>query len=167
MIEHHLESQGKAAGLESSNSLDKASTVASDKLPSSSNRKLKLANPDPVGHSATLVDQVPEADVSRENELERSTSSSVHALNIGYGDCPQSETGDEVEKAASEITELSVKQTSESIGNSIKAPHGWSNWNPLEKDLYLKGLEIFGRNRYVKLYFLFHGQEYHLGCIWY
>ncbi|XP_041989429.1 histone-lysine N-methyltransferase EZA1-like isoform X2 [Salvia splendens] len=39
-----------------------------------------------------------------------------------------------------------VDQTCKSIGNSTKASRGWSNWNPLEKDLYLKGLEIFGRN---------------------
>ncbi|XP_057782219.1 LOW QUALITY PROTEIN: histone-lysine N-methyltransferase EZA1 [Salvia miltiorrhiza] len=148
--EHHLESQGKAIVLESSNSSDKASKLASDKLPSSSSREVKLGNPDPVGHSADLVDQVPEADVSHEYELERSTYDSVCAYNrhsVGYSDCPQSVNDDDIEKAAvSDITELSVKQTCKSIGNSIKASGGWSNWKPLEKDLYLKGLEIFGRN---------------------
>ena len=54
----------------------------------------------------------------------------------------------------SNITEISVKQTCESTGNSIKASHKWSNWRPLEKDLYLKGLQIFGKNRYVKIDFM-------------
>ncbi|KAL1558350.1 [histone H3]-lysine(4) N-trimethyltransferase [Salvia divinorum] len=147
--EHHLESQGKAVVLETSNLPDTASKVTSDTLPSSSSRKLKLANPDPVGHSATLVDQIPETDVSHEYELERSISSSVSAFNgysVGYSDRSQSETVEGIEKAALDITELSVKQTCESTRNSIKASHKWSNWNPLERDLYLKGLEIFGRN---------------------
>ncbi|XP_042031814.1 histone-lysine N-methyltransferase EZ3-like isoform X2 [Salvia splendens] len=39
-----------------------------------------------------------------------------------------------------------LQQPCKSTGNSIKASHKWSNWNPLEKDLYLKGLQIFGRN---------------------
>ncbi|XP_047965913.1 histone-lysine N-methyltransferase EZ3-like [Salvia hispanica] len=39
-----------------------------------------------------------------------------------------------------------LQQTCKSTGNSIKASLKWSNWSPLEKDLYLKGLQIFGRN---------------------
>ncbi|KAL1543964.1 [histone H3]-lysine(4) N-trimethyltransferase [Salvia divinorum] len=91
--------------------------------------------------SATLVDPVSEAVVSHEYELETSISSS----RVGY-DRSQSETVEGIKKAVSDITELSLNQTCKSIGNSTKASHGWSNWNPLEKDLYLKGLEIFGRN---------------------
>ncbi|KAH6766456.1 SET domain-containing protein [Perilla frutescens var. hirtella] len=150
--EHHLEMQGRAVVLESSNSLDKASTLGSDNLPSSSSKKLKLANPDPQEHGATMLDQVPQADGPREYELERSTSGSVHVFNkhdLGYIDCPQSVTGDYVGKAAQhkkiDPTKLPLKQTCNSMGNS-KASHGWSNWKPLEKDLYMKGLEIFGRN---------------------
>ena len=47
-----------------------------------------------------------------------------------------------------------MKQTCKSTGNSIKASLKWSNWSPLEKDLYLKGLQIFGRNRYVEIVFM-------------
>ncbi|XP_047981188.1 histone-lysine N-methyltransferase EZA1-like isoform X2 [Salvia hispanica] len=147
--EHHLECQGKPAVLESSKSSEKASKVVSDTLPSSSSSKLKLANPDPVGYSTTLVDQVPEAVISRENELETSISGSRLGFDrpsVGYSDHSQSENVEGIEKAACDITELSLKQTCKSIGNSAKASRGWSNWNPLEKDLYLKGLEIFGRN---------------------
>ncbi|KAG6432706.1 hypothetical protein SASPL_104291 [Salvia splendens] len=147
--EHHLECQGKPAVLESSKSLEKASKVVSDTLPSSSSSKLKLANPDPVGYSTTLVDQVPEAVISNEYELETSISGSRLGFDrhiVGYSDCSQSENVEGIEKATSDITKLSLKQTCKSVGNSTKASRGWSNWNPLEKDLYLKGLEIFGRN---------------------
>lgn len=159
MIEHHIESQGNAVVLKSSNSLDKASKSTSEDLPSSSGKKLKLVNPDPMDHGATLVEQVPEADKSCEYELGRSTSGSVHVKHdLGHIDCPQSVTGDNVERAAQDkqkdLTKLRLKKTCNSIGNSIKTSHKWSNWKPLEKDLYRKGLEIFGRDRYVNLNFM-------------
>lgn len=156
MIEHHIEIQGNAVVLKSSNSLDKASKLTSDDLPSSSGKKLKLVNPDPMHHGATLVNQVPEADKSSEYELERFNSGSVHVKHdLDHIDCPQSVTGDKVERAAQDeqkdLTKLPLKKTCNSIGNSIKASCKWSNWKPLEKDLYRKGLEIFGRDRYVNL----------------
>lgn len=177
MLEHHLESQGKGVLLESSNSSDKGSKANtddlpssssdkgpkanSDDLPSSSSKKLKLADPDPIGQVSTLVDQVTEADGSHKYKLESSMSGSVHVLNrqdLSYTDCPPSVTGDNIKKAAldeeKDFTELPLKQTCKPIGNSITASHGWSNWKPFEKDLYRKGLEIFGRNRYVNLDFM-------------
>lgn len=162
MIEDHLESQQNAALLESSNSSVKASKVTSNDLPSSSSKKFELADPDPmVQEGSTLVDQVPEAVGSHKYNLESSTSSSVHVLSrhdLSYINCPQSGTGDNIKKSAldreKDFTELPLKQTYNPIGSSVTASHGWSNWKPFEKDLYRKGLEIFGRNRYVNLNFM-------------
>lgn len=154
MIEDHLESQQKVVLLESPNSPDKASKVTSDDLPSSSSKKGELADPDPIVQGSTMMDQVPEGEESREYKPERSTSSSVHVLSmhdLSHMNCPQSGTGDNIKKSAldkeKDFTELPLKQTCKPIGSSVTASHGWSNWKPFEKDLYRKGLEIFGRNR--------------------
>lgn len=35
------------------------------------------------------------------------------------------------------------------VGSQAKGVVSSNEWKPLEKDLYLKGIEIFGRNRYI------------------
>ncbi|KAG6417779.1 hypothetical protein SASPL_119972 [Salvia splendens] len=68
--------------------------------------------------------------------------------------CSQSPTCHTEKQIGQLVTEVDRKpcgdqcylQACESTRNSINASHKWSNWNPLEKDLYLKGLQIFGRN---------------------
>lgn len=160
LIEHHLESEGRRIILESTDSLAKASKLVSDDLLSSSSKKLKLANLDPLGHGTTLVGHTPESDGSREYELERSASGSMHVFHkhdLDDFDCPQAVTGNKVgnpvQNKEKDLTELPLKQACNSIGNSVKASHEWSDWKPFEKDLYLKGLEIFGRNRFVNVCF--------------
>ncbi|KAI3449392.1 hypothetical protein Pfo_006057 [Paulownia fortunei] len=150
---HHLECKGRRIILEPTNSLAKASKLVSDDLLSSSSKKLKLANPNTLDHSTTLVGQVPELGGSHEYELEKSASGSVHVFqkhNLDASDCPHGVTGSKVRDAAQDkgknITELPLKQACNFIGKSVKASCGWSDWKPFEKDLYLKGLEIFGRN---------------------
>lgn len=44
--------------------------------------------------------------------------------------------------------EIETKQLSNSMEKLFNDMHSNSNWKPLEKDLYLKGIEMFGRNRY-------------------
>ncbi|KAL6505078.1 hypothetical protein OROGR_024895 [Orobanche gracilis] len=50
---------------------------------------------------------------------------------------------DPVQDKGKDINELPLNQACNSIEKSIKASHGWK---PFERELYLKGLEIFGRN---------------------
>lgn len=157
MIEHHLEIKGRSTIPESTNSLAKASNLVPDDLISSS-EKLKSASSDPVDHSTTLVGHVSESSGSHEYKLERALSGSSHVFqkhslnDFGF---PKGVTGNKdgsaVQDKGEDITELPLKQACNSIGNSVKASHRWSNWKPFEKDLYMKGLEIFGRNRYVVL----------------
>ncbi|GER42796.1 histone-lysine N-methyltransferase EZA1 [Striga asiatica] len=56
------------------------------------------------------------------------------------------EVRDYVQDKGEDISGFPSKQASESIGKSVKLVHGWK---PFERDLYLKGLEIFGRNSQV------------------
>ncbi|KAL0311463.1 UNVERIFIED_CONTAM: Histone-lysine N-methyltransferase EZA1 [Sesamum angustifolium] len=123
---HNLESKGKHRIYESTGSLAKTSKVASDDLLSSSNKRLKLGVQDPLDHSTTTVDQFPEMGPPDEHELQMSTSTPVHAFYKHNVDA--------------------LREACNTIGNSIKAPHRRSEWKTFEKDLYLKGLEIFGRN---------------------
>ncbi|KAL0418913.1 UNVERIFIED_CONTAM: Histone-lysine N-methyltransferase EZA1 [Sesamum radiatum] len=123
---HNLESKGKHRIYESTGSLAKTSKVASDDLLSSSNKRLKLGVQDSLDHSTTTVDQFPEMGPPDEHELQMSTSTPVHAFYKHNVDA--------------------LREACNTIGNSIKAPHRRSEWKTFEKDLYLKGLEIFGRN---------------------
>lgn len=148
MIEHHLESKGKSRILESTNSLAKASNLVPDDL-SSSSEKLKSARSDPMDHSTTLVGHVSELTGSHEHKLERFPSGSSHVFQKHNLTCNNYKSADQDKEK--DLTELPLKQAYSSIGNSVKASHRWSNWKPFEKDLYMKGLEIFGRNRYVVL----------------
>ncbi|EYU46811.1 hypothetical protein MIMGU_mgv1a002769mg [Erythranthe guttata] len=45
-----------------------------------------------------------------------------------------------------DITEPTLNQPHNSMGKLAASSHVRSEWKPFEKDLYLKGLEIFGRN---------------------
>ncbi|KAL0457574.1 UNVERIFIED_CONTAM: Histone-lysine N-methyltransferase EZA1 [Sesamum latifolium] len=123
---HNLESKGKHRIYESTSSLAKASKVASDDLLTSSSKRLKLGVQDPLDHSTTTVDQFSEVGPLNEHELQMSTSTPVHAFYKHNVDA--------------------LREACNTIGNSIKVPHRRSEWKTFEKDLYLKGLEIFGRN---------------------
>ena len=50
-------------------------------------------------------------------------------------------------KAVTDETEL--KNSLNSLEEQVDGILGFSDWKPLEKELYLKGVEMFGRNRYV------------------
>ncbi|KAG8370604.1 hypothetical protein BUALT_Bualt13G0000700 [Buddleja alternifolia] len=139
----NLESKRKHGIFEPTNSLTKSSRVVSDDLLSSSSKKLKLAVQNALDLSTALVDQFPE---SNEYEFQISTSSSVqdfHKHGVDALDCSVDVSGDKVRDAVQDkgkdIAELPLEKACESSNR-------WREWKPLEKDLYLKGLEIFGRN---------------------
>ena len=46
------------------------------------------------------------------------------------------------------IKETELKQSSDSMEGQVEGMLSLAVWKPLEKELYLKGLEMFGRNRY-------------------
>ncbi|KAL8527215.1 hypothetical protein ACS0TY_005189 [Phlomoides rotata] len=150
--EHHLKSKGKSTILESTNSLAKASNLVRDDL-SSSSENLKSSRSDPIDHSTTLVGHVPESSGSPEHKLGRTPSDSSHVFqkqNLNDFGSPQCVTGNKYESAVQDKEkdhiELHLKQACNSIGNSVKTSRRWRNWRPFEKDLYMKGLEMFGRN---------------------
>ncbi|GFQ01559.1 histone-lysine n-methyltransferase eza1 [Phtheirospermum japonicum] len=111
-----IEQESKAT-----DSLVKASKLDFYDFQSSSSKKLKLSNPNPQDDSTALENKFPELCGPHEYEPQR----------------------DSVQDKGKDITELPLKQTCNSIGKSVKDSHGW---RPFERELYLKGLEIFGRN---------------------
>lgn len=48
-----------------------------------------------------------------------------------------------------------LKRTSSSMAGQVKKVLNSCEWKPLEKELYSKGIEIFGRNRYKDLYVVY------------
>jgi hypothetical protein len=58
-------------------------------------------------------------------------------------------------KAVTNETEL--KNSLNSMEERVDGILGFSDWKPLEKELYLKGVEMFGRNRYVSFCVLLTG----------
>jgi histone-lysine N-methyltransferase EZH2 len=57
-------------------------------------------------------------------------------------------------KAVTNETEL--KNSLSPMEEQIDGMLGFSYWKPLEKELYLKGVEMFGRNRYLSFCILSH-----------
>lgn len=82
-----------------------------------------------------------EVDKCATNETPRTTK------NSGIASCD--EFVDKIQNEPDDTMQVDViEQPSRSI-SLVKAVHSSSEWKQMEKDLYMKGLEIFGRNRYV------------------
>lgn len=151
----YLEREASHIILEPTNSLPEASEVVIDDVINSSCKKLKLANSNPMDNIKIPEKCVPELGGSHEYEVERSPIASVlvsHKHNLDASDSlhgvTDNEGGGALQDKGKDVYEIPLKQACYSIGSSVKTSHGWDNWKPFEKDLYLKGLEIFGRNRY-------------------
>lgn len=153
MTGNHQDSKGGCTVLEPTILSTEESNLVSDDLPSSSSKRLKLTNPNPVNRNTMPVGKVPEFGGSHEYEPERSSGAVqvFHNNNSDVPDCPLGATNNKVQDVVREegkdITELPQRRADNAMGKPIAASHGRSNWKPFEKDLYLKGLEIFGRNR--------------------
>lgn len=52
------------------------------------------------------------------------------------------------------MDEAEIKQSSNSMEEHVQGMQSLSEWKPLEKELYLKGVEMFGKNRYWALCFV-------------
>ncbi|CAA0831987.1 Histone-lysine N-methyltransferase EZA1 [Striga hermonthica] len=118
---HFPESKGRSSILQPTDSLAAPTELVLEEFQSSSNKKLELNDMSPVDNSTGL-----------EGQFSKTSGPIVYELKR-----------DNVQDKGKDITELPLKQASNSIEESVKVPH---SWKPFEKDLYLKGLEIFGRN---------------------
>ncbi|GER44359.1 ATP-dependent Clp protease proteolytic subunit [Striga asiatica] len=118
---HFPESKGRSSILQPTDSLAAPTELVLEEFQSSSNKKLELNDTNLLDNSTSLERQFSGKSGPIVYELER----------------------DDVQDKGKDITELPLKQASNSIERSVKVMH---RWKPFEKDLYLKGLEIFGRN---------------------
>lgn len=160
-VAHH-ESLGKRKVSKCTNTVLGESTLVSDDIQGSSSKKhKKLSALDSVtaaSEGKTFSDNISndksrylEMDVPDKNEIQMNTNcalneSAEHMQNISE---TEEDTGDEVD-AIKEKPEL--KQSSKSSG--VEGISGSSDWKPFEKELYLKGVEMYGRNRYRNLSFM-------------
>ncbi|XP_059625584.1 histone-lysine N-methyltransferase EZA1 isoform X2 [Cornus florida] len=163
----HSESTGKHRVPKRTNTVPEDSTLVSDDIQCSSSKKQKkLSDLNSLSQASQGIialdsDSSPK---SRElefepnkNEPDMSTKDAINILTENASDkfsCPLSVSKDEIEdnirdaaKGISHIAEVPVlKRSSNSIEGQVKGVLGSCEWKPLEKDLYLKGIEIFGRN---------------------
>lgn len=126
VVEHNHESSGKRRALDSPNAMLENPDVVFINSHGSFCKKLKPSDPNAVAVSMDLeLEGSNENDINTSNKLGCLTNIE-DLIELDEGRCIKDET--------------EAKQTSES--------KGCSEWKLLEKELYLKGLEIFGRNRY-------------------
>lgn len=150
--EHGHETPGKRKVLEPLNTMVEP---VSDSLLGSSSKKMKSAAQGAVSmasEDAVLLDWSLTA-ISKDQEFGGADENQtiINDANNNFG-CPTNSSGDNVKQDESkEVKEMhTLKQTSNSKESS--------EWKPLEKELFLKGIEIFGRNRYANkhLHLLLH-----------
>lgn len=119
--------------------------LVSDELQDSCNKKLKLSVPSVVGMPAECVSDINDPKVITDDvdEPHKHSSESSCLLSIS-GD--NTEANERNEEAATDDTPNRNPHSSfrRILGKGLL---GISDWKPLEKELYLKGVEIFGRNR--------------------
>ena len=109
--------------------------VSDDQQESSLKKQKRLTIPDTV--SVTIDD----TQVSNDNVNNRAINVDQDELRMGSND-----------EATSSVvpfsSSLSVSESVTKHRTKVKGPPENTEWKPLEKELYMKGLEIFGRNRY-------------------
>lgn len=106
--------------------------VSDDQQESSLKKQKRLTIPDTV--SVTIED----TQVSNDNVNNR-------AINVDQDELQMASNDEATSSAVPFSSSLSV---SENVRTKVKGPPENAEWKPLEKELYMKGLEIFGRNRY-------------------
>ena len=158
----HHESLGKRKVSKCTNTVLGDSTLDSDDIQGTSSKKQKkLSALDVVtatSEGKSISDDISndknkylEIGVPDKNELQTNTNcalneSAGHMQNINE---IEDDTGDEVD-AIKEMPEL--KHSNKPSG--VEGTSSSCEWKPFEKELYLKGIEIYGRNRYRNLSFM-------------
>lgn len=140
----HTDSNLKRKALEPTYLMPENQKLVSDELQDSCNKKLKLAVPSVVGTSAECESDIndPKAITDDVDESHKHSLESSCLLSIS-GD--NTEANKRNKEAATDDTPKRNPQSSfrRIIGKGLL---GISDWKPLEKELYLKGVEMFGRN---------------------
>lgn len=144
VADHNNESTGKRRALEPLNAILENSNVAFDNFQESLNKKLKSSDPNGLpmdmegsvrlDHSFTASSMDLELKESKENQAEIGTSNKLGSL---------INTDNSIEPDEGQC----IQEKTEAM--AISESRGCSEWKLLEKELYQKGLEIFGRNRCV------------------
>jgi hypothetical protein len=160
IVEHNHETTGKRRALEPLNATLENSKVVSDYFQGSLNKKLKSSDPDEVAlvmessllldHSFTTTSTDLALEPSNENQADIDTSNKLGSV-INPETSIEQDEGRYI-KDETEATQISGSQ-------------GCSEWKLLEKELYRKGLEIFGRNRYRFIFELPLGTYSYYTCI--
>ncbi|KAA8549082.1 hypothetical protein F0562_000766 [Nyssa sinensis] len=143
----HSESTGKRKVPKHTITVPEDSTLISDDVQGSSSKKQKK------------LSDLNAVTVANEGDLALDCSSNAKSKELEFGVSDKNEfcmttseheigdtSRDEME-GISNIAEVPVvKHSSNSIGEKVKESLRRCEWKPLEKELYLKGIEIFGRN---------------------
>lgn len=123
---------------DSQNSCKKLKRISDDVVTVTSDysKNLNLGSSDENRHIITcsILDKSVEH-TSNKLIVPSSTCHDEHNKNVGDGP-----------KAVTNETEL--KTLFDSMEGQVDGMPSFSDWKPLEKELYLKGVEMFGRNRY-------------------
>nr|XP_027118503.1 histone-lysine N-methyltransferase EZA1-like isoform X1 [Coffea arabica] len=138
-IEHNHETPGKRKVLEPLNTVVE---LASDNLLGSSSKKLKSAAQGTVSMAvdeSVLLDQNLSV-ISKDQEFSGADENqTINDASKNFG-CLTNNSGDKVgQDERSEVHEMCILEQTSNLKNI-------SDWKPLEKELFFKGIEIFGRN---------------------
>ncbi|PWA64495.1 SET domain-containing protein [Artemisia annua] len=107
--------------------------VSDDQQESSLKKQKRLTIPDTV--SVTIED----TQVSNDNVNNR-------AINVDQDELLMASNDEATSSAVPFSSSLSVSENVTKYRTKVKGPPENTEWKPLEKELYMKGLEIFGRN---------------------
>ena len=167
----HYESLGKRKVSKCTNTVLGDSTLVSDDIQGSSSKKQKkLSALDVVivtSEGQPVLDNISndknkylEIGIPNKKELQMTTNcalneSAEHMPNKVI--CPSHVSSDETEDNTGDEVDAvketpGLKQSSKSSG--VEGILSSCEWKPFEKELYLKGIEIYGRNRYKDLSFM-------------
>ncbi|KAI3773206.1 hypothetical protein L6452_04410 [Arctium lappa] len=128
--------------------LEEPKHVTDDQQESSLKKQKRLSIPDTV--SMTMEDaqvsneKIMEVDVTTPNQEELQMKRNDEAISPGVPNSSRCVSTDVIEDSSTGVNLL--KQASNPVGKQIGSSPINSEWKPLEKELYMKGLEIFGRN---------------------
>lgn len=164
MMTTHNESTGKRKVVKYTDKVAHDRTIVPDDFQGSSKKQKSLDALHLVSGTSVPVlvqDHItdserrnPDADLLNKNELEMTNNESAGHTSrelVCFGSSSCDESMDNVKDEPKDVTAV-LKQPSKSTGGQVKGLcSSSSEWKAVEKELYMKGLEIFGRNRYAFL----------------
>lgn len=161
----HNENKGKRKVVKHADKVENDETKVPDDFPGSSKKQKRLdaldlvtENSEPIlvqDHISSSKTRKSDVDLPNENELQLTEKSLLNESTgrtskelVCYGGAFCDEYTDNNRNEPQNVTEVSeLRQPSNSTRGQVKGVCSSSEWKPVEKELYMKGLEIFGRNR--------------------